>query len=142
MDIKGYKELELQKIDFQYHPIFRDESLDNEHIQIIRIYNEGVENAQKGIFNLNDIAFGLISSDGDHFKKEEQLMQQVKYPAYRQHKDDHAIFVWKINNIIAEAIDFVESYLELLGFLHMWIMGHIFVVDKRFGEYLQTIQTR
>ena len=137
MDIKGYKSLNLQEIGHELLPMYNDESLDSDHHKLIMLYNESVIKAQRDEFNLEDLSFKLLSY-GEHFKKEEELMKQYNYHQCNHHKDDHAIYMWKVQHILSHSIDHTESFLELLGFLHMWIMGHVFVVDRKFGEFLRT----
>ncbi len=71
-----------------------------------------------------------------HFRREEGLMRATGYPDAARHTamhDGFAAFVRKQSTTIEhdlEEVQFLQNYVE------MWLCGHILVMDKWFGEWL------
>ena len=71
-----------------------------------------------------------------HFQREEGLMRASGYPDFAKHKTMHdgfAAFVRKQSATEShnpEEVQFLQNYVE------MWLCGHILVMDKWFGEWL------
>lgn len=71
-----------------------------------------------------------------HFRREEGLMRASGYPDATKHKAQHdsfAAFVRKQSTTDEhdrEEVQFLQNYVE------MWLCGHILVMDKWFGEWL------
>uniref|UniRef100_I2Q086 Hemerythrin-like metal-binding domain-containing protein n=1 Tax=Desulfovibrio sp. U5L TaxID=596152 RepID=I2Q086_9BACT len=72
----------------------------------------------------------------EHFGYEEKLMEQYKYPAYRNHRKEHEAFVDKV---IAFGNDFRNNRAalttEVMNFLKNWLVGHIKGTDQKYSAF-------
>jgi hemerythrin-like metal-binding protein len=72
----------------------------------------------------------------EHFGYEEKLMEQYKYPAYRNHRKEHEAFVDKV---IAFGNDFRSNRAalttEVMNFLKNWLVGHIKGTDQKYSAF-------
>ena len=74
-----------------------------------------------------------------HFKNEEGVMLDTRYPDYLEHKTEHRNFSADIEKYINK-VQNQETLLEnLLSYITMWVNGHIFVYDRRLCQYLNRI---
>ena len=73
-----------------------------------------------------------------HFRDEEEVMANVKYPELPEQKKAHAAFVEKLAEINLEDVDDnQQEYLEeLLEFMVTWLSVHILHMDKKIGEFV------
>lgn len=100
---------------------------------IIKFHNVGENSYSKLFYILN----GLVSYAEDHFRDEEVLMQELRYPKYQDHKNEHEYLVqeiFKINENLLERND-EERTKRLLMFLQGWLLEHIIGLDKELGVY-------
>jgi len=79
----------------------------------------------------------------NHFKTEEDFMEACVYPACYLHKGQHKIFVDRFvmykKTFEAEGYS-VDLSKEIHKFIVNWLINHIKVNDKAFGEhYLKTV---
>lgn len=113
-------------------------AVDGDHQRLFQLFNrfsaaiaagERRESANRFLRELADYS-------AHHFRREEGLMRAVGYPDYAKHKamhDSFADFVRRqseADNHDLEEVQFLQSYVE------MWLCGHILVMDKWFGEWL------
>jgi len=79
----------------------------------------------------------LVSYTQSHFKAEESMMAQAKFPALAAHRARHL-------DLIAEVEDYVVRFergeasvnLHLLSFLRDWLTKHIQQSDREYGPWL------
>ena len=78
-----------------------------------------------------------------HFATEEKYMVMTKFPGYLQHKKTHDEFVL---TVIQSAKDYESGKrftLEKLAyFLKDWILTHVAVMDRQYGDYFKKIASR
>jgi hemerythrin len=73
-----------------------------------------------------------------HFFAEEEAMEKSHYVEYRQHKDEHLIFIDKIFHLIEHQQSSKEDTgKELLIFLATWLKNHILKTDKKYTPCLR-----
>jgi hemerythrin-like metal-binding protein len=116
------------KIDSQHKKIIE---LINYADECIKLKNGDYENANTALNNMFDYL-------DIHFKTEEELMGISNYPEFVKHKSLHFEFVKKwseLNKKIIKENSF-EFMSELSGFLKDWLIKHILITDKKFGEFL------
>ncbi len=79
----------------------------------------------------------LINVVVDHFKTEEDLMQQHGYPNFAAHKDAH-------DKLVATCADLQKKFHageaevtpETTQFVKDWLVNHIPKIDKDYGPFL------
>lgn len=78
-----------------------------------------------------------------HFTAEEGYMTRYNYPEYRQHRDQHEIFLNSLNGLKKlaatprEGVSFYELSVTTNQVVVDWIVSHVAAVDKRLGDFLK-----
>ena len=114
--------------------------IDNDHRHLIALLNtlndamsEGRGQDVLGIV-LND----LIIYTHEHFKREEDVMVQIHYLEYPEHKEAHDRLT---NEVLALQKKYTSGEtkltVELLMFLSSWLFEHIMEVDKKLAHAIQ-----
>lgn len=77
-----------------------------------------------------------------HFKEEEQLMRNINYPNYIEHKRAHEAFIARLNNMEQdiEAGNIILGT-QLMSVLKNWLEDHIASMDKHYGEFASNTKT-
>ncbi|MCL2617839.1 MAG: bacteriohemerythrin [Defluviitaleaceae bacterium] len=73
-----------------------------------------------------------------HFKTEEDLMEECKYPALLIHQGQHRLFVEKylvFKENFEKDPDANSVSVDMLDFLKSWLLNHIKVSDVAFGKF-------
>jgi len=119
------------------------DKIDHQHRELFRVFNAFTERCAKGdarstLIKLHDSLQKYVKI---HFRNEEALMQQSKYPGYSQHKRDHQNFQLRLNEI-REEIDAEGPTLMSLVLTNKvladWLIQHVQDKDQRFGAFLKT----
>jgi hemerythrin len=79
----------------------------------------------------------LVDYTRYHFQAEEELLHGYQYPAEDGHSRAHAGLVTQVEDLqsrIAGGTSIPAD--EILTFLHGWIVKHILIEDRRYGEFL------
>jgi hemerythrin len=79
----------------------------------------------------------LVDYTRYHFQAEEELLHGYQYPAELGHSRAHAGLVAQVEELqsrIAGGASIPAD--EILAFLHGWIVKHILIEDRRYGEFL------
>lgn len=86
---------------------------------------------------LSELFEDLIDYATYHFTAEENLMEKAGYPQTAEHKQAHATFIKRVNEMHA---GFLEKqtpfFLEILAFLQSWLESHIIQTDGNLGRFL------
>lgn len=71
-----------------------------------------------------------------HFADEEAYMESINYKRLFTQKMDHQAFVGKLDEINLDDVDENQenTILDLLNFLHDWLVNHILEKDKLIGR--------
>jgi len=115
------------------------EELDNQHKRLINLINQ-LHDAMiegKGRNILASILDELVDYTQTHFTAEEVMMKKCDFPGLAEHKKAH-------EELTQQVKDFQERYnkgqvsvsVELLNFLHDWLVNHVLSMDKRYAPYL------
>jgi hemerythrin-like metal-binding protein len=68
-----------------------------------------------------------------HFGAEEKLMKQYGYEEYEYHKQEHAYFIEKLNELKLKFNSGNTSIsLDVLNFLKDWLLKHIMGTDRKY----------
>jgi hemerythrin len=114
---------------------------DDQHKKLIEIINEvfnaKMNNAGKGI--ILNILNQLNDYTKNHFMDEEVLLKENNYPNLKAHKNEHALFIAKVNSFIQDFhANKVSLNDEMLDFLKNWLIDHIMRTDKEYGAYFNS----
>ena len=73
-----------------------------------------------------------------HFREEQTLLEQIKFPAFKEHKKEHEKLIKDILEIsknYGTGNKFVPN--QCVRTLKEWVFGHIAVSDKIFASYVK-----
>ncbi|HJV54138.1 MAG TPA: bacteriohemerythrin [Noviherbaspirillum sp.] len=111
---------------------------DHRHIFDIanRIQEELLEQPEYSI--VGEVLVELIEHTGDHFLREEALMQALRYPEYDAHKREHETLMQKVNALHRRFMD-GEGNLsaEVAEFMQDNLIRHIVQTDKELGRSMR-----
>ena len=86
--------------------------------------------------NIENVINELISYTGTHFADEEKLLNEINFPDLDEHKKLHSFFTHRIEQFRK---DYSSGDLELsthiMEFLWGWLLEHILMADKKYGEH-------
>jgi len=72
-----------------------------------------------------------------HFKAEETLMQQARYPALATHRGQHETFIAQVQKFKQSlATEGGVPTVEVAGFLIDWLSKHIKQTDRQYSSHL------
>lgn len=121
----------VDKIDMQHKRLMEFATSLEEAIQ-----------AGMGMEKMGEILKSLVEYTSYHFKDEEDLMLQMNFSDYRQHKDLHSSLIDDIRKILLDIRKGQPiSANDLVAFLKKWIKDHIEKEDKKIGFELDSART-
>lgn len=115
--------------------------IDTQHMKLVDLINELHDKMKegKGKQALSRILNELIVYTANHFKTEEELFRQYKYPDSEAHVLEHKTLVRQVMQI-KEEYEKGKPVLtsEVMNFLKDWLSRHIAGSDKAYSEYLNS----
>ena len=132
--------------DFDPNLILNVKEIDDEHRALLELASR-IDHALSAGDRAIDEALALIielrGEMAKHFLSEETLMAKAGYSALSEHQAEHRRLLLHGTDIEMQAT-LRERYSpgELSRFIHKWLVGHMEVDDKKFGEFMATSQSR
>lgn len=84
---------------------------------------------------VGEVLVELIEHTGSHFQNEEQLMQEIDFPAYEEHKLQHKVLMDKVNGLHRRYMDGRgDMAADVAEFLQKWLLPHIHHADMELGR--------
>jgi hemerythrin len=119
--------------------------IDGQHQKWVEILNRLHQAVlSEGSQKLNDVQRVTLEQILDftryHFAAEEKLMQDTAYPEVYNHWRLHREFAktaYENYRDIGKGVFFLNS--DLLSVMKNWLLQHIQIEDKKFGNYLKTL---
>ena len=115
-------------------------SIDEQHKQLIALINKLNQAMAEGESTsvVADILKGLTEYTRFHFSFEEELLNQYDYPLTKDHQQEHARLIDRVEQF---NFDFTQDpggsiSLELMHFLTNWLVSHIQGSDRDYSEFL------
>lgn len=112
--------------------------IDEQHKKLIGMIND-LNNAMrsgKGKEVLGSIIGKMNSYTATHFKLEEDYFAKYGYPELAGHRQQHALFIMKSNEMKAEfESGKLALSVEVMDFLSKWWKDHILVTDKKYSAF-------
>jgi hemerythrin-like metal-binding protein len=114
--------------------------IDEEHQRLFalaeKVHRAMLEGEGKAI--LQALLAGLVAYTSYHFAHEEQLMERIGYPGYREHRAQHE----DLRSRAREMQDRLASgeltiTIEVIQFLMEWVRKHIASSDCRIAAYMK-----
>lgn len=118
--------------------------IDTDHRRIFdlanRLRTEFLEQPEFSI--VGEVLVELIEHTGDHFLREEALMQALRYPGYEKHKQEHQALMDQVNELHRRFMDGdVTVTTEVSDFLRRGLVPHIMNTDMELGRSLHSRAT-
>jgi hemerythrin len=118
------------------------ETIDNQHKELFKRINSLVEAIKQGKCKAEITGVIMFLEDYalSHFGEEETCMEKYSYPPYKDHKEQHAIFMNNLSELRKELEDIGPSYVLSVTTNQVvvdWIIDHIARIDKKLGRFLQ-----
>jgi hemerythrin len=113
-------------------------AMDEQHKKLINYINQLIDAMKAGEAQkvIAPILKGLVDYTVTHFKSEEKMLEQIKYPGLSEQKREHAAFVAKLAEIQKKAASSnVTVTFELTDFLKDWLIKHIQGIDQKYSAY-------
>ena len=111
--------------------------IDNDHRHLIALMSNLhiAMDEGKGRKVLEAVLSDLIQYTQEHFKREEDVMQGMRYAEFLQHKQEHDKLTFEVLLLRKR---FVNGEVHLTGeiamFLYDWLFDHIMKVDKKLAK--------
>lgn len=113
--------------------------VDEDHRHLLALYDRFSRAVGEGagIAQMEQTLRDLIRYTETHFLREEAAMAEASYPDLDAHRRAHDTIIQQIQDVQNEATSPEDQATRLLAFLGRWLLGHILIVDMRFGEYMK-----
>jgi hemerythrin len=117
-------------------------AIDNEHKLLVALINEfetvlQINETLHSHF-INEKLDKLYQCINSHFSSEERFLLFNNYPDFDSHVKEHSLLVDRLSSFKlrfnAENMAFNEN---MLLFIKDWLVRHILLYDRRYGEYFQ-----
>jgi hemerythrin len=113
------------------------QELDEQHKVLItlinRIFNEAFIMHNDSV--VSDVLTELVQYTIIHFSVEESLFRIFNYPAYEDHKAQHAELTSQVMAMRDRVQQGEEVNADLLSFLRGWLKKHIVQEDKKYTSF-------
>lgn len=116
--------------------------IDEQHQELVVRLNDFMEacTQQKAKEKIEETLEFLKTYTIGHFQDEEELMKNVHYPEYEEHKKEHDSFIQVIEQLIEQVKGQGTSILatiKLNRLLVDWLLNHIQRNDVKVGEFIK-----
>lgn len=117
--------------------------LDREHQGLVALINalrvaqeQQLTTLDLDVF-VHQVVSELVAYAEDHFRYEEALMAEAKYPDLGHHREGHLHFRQQVTTLAGQVLEQQVSLKDLHTFLGAWLKHHILDQDQRYVPYLQ-----
>jgi len=127
-----------EKIVWGPHFSVDNPEIDNEHKELISVYNELIDfiRMDEGRSGMAKILSELTDHCLKHFHREEEYMDRLDYPLAETHKKFHREFIYKVSLFISYLLsDHPPQPDEIVDFLNNWWYVHIQKYDRDYENY-------
>lgn len=109
--------------------------IDDQHKKMFETINELIAtmNTKPTNDQVSEIIKSLIEYKKYHFATEEKYFAEFNYEGAEEHKEKHALFSVKLEEMTARnGEDAVALAFELVDFLEDWLIDHLMVTDRKY----------
>lgn len=114
------------------------EEIDFEH----RIFVKTIQKIEQAILEnkgnqfINRLIMELLKYASFHFQSEENIMVDISYPAFLEHKTQHEHLLSQLQLVIVKIEIGEQKIQELPNFLLDWFKSHTLTEDLKLTKYL------
>ena len=116
-----------------------NEDIDAQHQKLFSLTNELIGHADADAHSeiINETLYELLQYIDVHFSDEEEMLKNINYPKFDEHKKLHRGFTKKIAMFCQDVVKGRAKIAEhLLEFLIAWITQHTSIDDQDYKKYL------
>ena len=109
--------------------------IDDQHKKMFATINEliAILNTKPTNDQVSEIIKSLIEYKKYHFATEEKYFAEFGYEGAEEHKEKHALFSARLEEMTARnGEDSVSLAFELVDFLEDWLIDHLMVIDRKY----------
>jgi hemerythrin len=113
--------------------------LDEQHKRIVGMINRLISDSEATVRSetISELLDGLTKYGSDHFRTEEQLLEEYGYPDLARQKQEHKAYRIKVVAFCQATTSHEDSVPgELLEFMRDWWMNHIMETDMKYRSFL------
>lgn len=129
-------------IEFDENLITGNETIDNQHkelIERIRQFVKSCENGDSKVKAINMLDY-LVEYTNFHFAAEEKLQEEVNYPGLKQHQEKHEEFrktLRDLDEFLEESEGPTDAFVnQVEAKVVNWLFNHIKTFDRSVAEYI------
>ncbi len=112
--------------------------IDEQHKHLIHLMNKLIDMKDVSVDSevISDALDEMTKYADEHFKKEEEYMEEYGYPELETHREQHKDFRKKTVKFCMEAMAYKKSIpVDILEFLRNWWINHILKTDMGYKEF-------
>ena len=113
-------------------------AIDAQHKRLFDILNSIAQNVHTSVQSdsITHLLNQLSSYASYHFTFEQKNMQEIGYPDYLSHLEQHRQYIKKVFQLTNDAINEKQSVTqEMFDFLQTWLLNHVLKSDQQAWEY-------
>jgi len=117
------------------------QQFDEHHQHLVGLLNSAYDDftADASAESVDAILDELVDYATYHFAVEEHWMREQSYPDVAEHAEEHERFVGRLTQMMKDLRQNKNLLmLEVITFLHNWLIEHILKVDAEYGRYIAT----
>ena len=110
-------------------------AIDAEHESAFQLANQFIAAGDQAEQTI--VAMQLYKHTRQHFKNEEALMHEIRFPGVKLHTERHNVLIGRLN-VISKSIGEGDVNKEaLITLMNDWAMHHIVEDDAQFASYIE-----
>jgi hemerythrin len=108
--------------------------IDRQHGRIVDYINRlyDAQHAGEPKYTICTITEELVDYTLTHFAFEEAMLENIRFPSLRAHKETHEEFSKLVNNLRSRLQRSEEAAIELNNLMVTWLFNHILHEDARY----------
>jgi hemerythrin len=116
------------------------EKIDHQHQHMFELVNRLIEQpaaSPRSKMTLDTLK-EMLDYAKEHFRDEENLMQERGFPDLQSHKEQHAYFIKTTTELSLGALDNQAMvFSEIVEFLKIWLTFHVLRYDMKYRDYFK-----
>jgi hemerythrin len=112
--------------------------IDMQHRKLIEMVNRFISRSDLSVRSeaLSEILTEMTQYAGEHFRTEEELMEEYQYPLLEEHKAQHREFRVKMVDLCNATMDGVEDVPRIMAeYLLDWVRDHLQQQDMKYRDF-------
>lgn len=118
------------------------ERIDHEHLVFFDLIKNlsHLSNCDNSEERVNRLLTEVKKYADFHFCSEENIMIDLEYPDFAQHKNEHKMLLHELDSIIHEFKEREVQLTEIVLFMFRWFAAHTSNSDKKLSAYIKSKQ--